>query len=139
MVKFHHYIDQFHIVSSQGSTPNLDTNLYSNFSKIHHFQRLNDSQATQWVDVESSRFINWFTIPFTSTKYVKMGYLQMKAGDYQFVIRNSYPTNEDFTKTVIFTEINKLGMTNHILGYAIFGYGIIILLLHVFICCKSKV
>ena len=62
----------------------------------------------------------------------------MTVGDYQLIVRNSYLTNDEFVKTVIVTDISNLGMTNHLLGFCIFAYGIVMLLLHVFICCKSK-
>ena len=82
--------------------------------------------------------MNWFTIGMTSTKYVLMGRLNMTKGDYQVIHKNIYPTQDQFNKTLILTEVNQLGMTNHLIGFCLFGYGIIMLLIHVAICCKAK-
>jgi len=34
--------------------------------------------------------------------------------------------------------VNNLGVTNHLLGFTLFAYGIGMLLVHVGLCCKSK-
>lgn len=61
----------------------------------------------------------------------------MNSGDYRLIIKNSYPTQGEFTKQLLISEVNSLGITNHLLGFAIFAYGIAMLLIHVVICCKS--
>lgn len=64
------YSDIIYLVDSQGGTPVLDTgNLVSSFNKNYHFVRLNQYQLSQWVDVLSQQFVNYFTIAATSTKY----------------------------------------------------------------------
>ena len=108
MVLLSFILDNFYVVDSQGTTPDIEDSIESNFSATYHFSQLSSYQTSQWVDVLSGRFINWFTVAFTSTKYVMMGRLQMAAGDYELVIRNSYPTKDEFTKSVIVTEINSL-------------------------------
>lgn len=87
--------------------------------------------------MHSNNFVNWFTIGSTSTKYMLMGKLDMAVGEYQVIHKNSYPTFDEFNKTLIITETNSLGATNHLLGYLLFGYGIMVLLVHVAVCCKS--
>ena len=67
-----------------------------------------------------------------------MGKLSMTDGDYRIIHKNSFPTQDQFNKTLILTEANNIGVTNHLLGFCLFGYGIMMLLLHVAICCKSK-
>ena len=125
-------------MQSDGGTPYLGNGTISNYSKTYHFKSLSSAPASQWTDVEQSNFVNWFTIPTTSTKYVLMGKLSNMSGDYRLIIKNSYPTNGEFTKQVILSEVNSLGVTNHLLGFALFAYGIGMLLVHVAICCKSR-
>ena len=62
----------------------------------------------------------------------------MTAGDYRLILKNNYPTNGEFTKQVIVSEVNSLGVTNHLLGFTLFAYGIAMLLVHVGVCCKSR-
>lgn len=64
--------------------------------------------------------------------------VNMTTGDYRVIVKNSYPTNGEFTKELFISEVNSLGVTNHLLGFTIFAYGIGMLLAHVGICCKSK-
>ena len=112
--------------------------MVSQYSSKYHFARLNSYQLSQWTDVLSSRFVNWFTIPTTSTKYILMGRQTMAAGTYQLILKNVSPTSDDFTKTLIVSEVNTFGTTNHLLGFTLFAYGLVMLLVHVGLCCKSR-
>lgn len=139
MVKYSCNLDSAYIVQSDGGTPKLDNDTISNYSKTYLFQRLQNYAASQWVDVQQSSFVNWFTIGTTSSKYVLMGKLaNMTSGDYRLVVKNSFPTHGEFTKQIMISEVNNLGVTNHLLGFALFAYGIGMLLIHVAICCKSR-
>lgn len=87
----------------------------------------------------SSNFMNWFTIATTSTKYTLMGKLaNMSAGDYRLVVKNNFPTANEFSKQIMISEVNSLGVTNHLLGFTLFAYGIGVLVVHVAICCKTR-
>lgn len=131
--------DSAYIVQSDGGTPYLSNNTISNYSKAYKFTRLAHYPAAQWIDVQQSNFVNWFTIGTTSSKYVLMGKLaNMTAGDYRLIVKNVFTTKGEFTKTVVISEVNSLGVTNHLLGFALFAYGIGMLLIHVAICCKSR-
>ncbi len=120
----HRKIDIVYLVNSQGSTPQLDNgDLVSSFNQ-NHFIRLSQYQLSQWVDVQSTQFVNYFTIPATSTKYQLLGKASVTAGNYQVVMQNNYPTKGSFTKELLITEVGLLGTTNHILGFTAFAYGI---------------
>ena len=94
MVEISLFVDSAYIVQSDGGTPYLGNDTVSNNSKTYRFKHLTASAASQWIDVEQSNFVNWFTIPTTSTKYMLMGKLNnMTSGDYRLIIKNSYPTN----------------------------------------------
>lgn len=111
-------------MNNDGGTPTLDTNLVSQYSTSYHFTRLENYQLRQWTDVTSSKFINWFTVPTTSTKYMLMGKQTMPAGTYEMIVKNVDSTNNDFNKTILVSEVGSLGTTNHLLGFTIFAYGI---------------
>lgn len=85
--------DSIYLVNSEGGTPDLDSQLFSDYSTKYHFKRLDNYQLKQWTDVVSSKFINWFTVPTTSKKYVLMGKQTMPAGSYQMIVKNVDPTN----------------------------------------------
>lgn len=86
-------------MESDGGTPSINDGTVSSYSLDNRFKRLSNSGVSQWIDVQSTQFVNWFTIPITSTKYVQLGRLEdMPAGDYRIIVKNSYPTNDDFTK-----------------------------------------
>jgi hypothetical protein len=81
-----------YLVNSQGGTPKLDNgDLTSSFSQ-NHFKRLSQYQLSQWIDVQSTQFINYFTIPATSTKYELVGKADVTPGNYQVVMQNNYLT-----------------------------------------------
>lgn len=90
--------DIIYLVDSQGGTPTLDNgDLVSNFNK-NHFKRLSQYQLSQWIDVQSTRFINYFTISATGTKYELLGKASVTPGNYQVVMQNNYLTKGEFTK-----------------------------------------
>lgn len=62
----------------------------------------------------------------------------LTSGDYRLIVKNNFPTNDEITKQIFITEVNKLGVVNHLLGFTIFAYGIGVLLVHVGICCKTR-
>jgi hypothetical protein len=110
-------------VNSQGGTPRLDNgDLVSSFSQAH-FTRLSQYQLSQWVDVQSSLFVNYFSVAATSTKYLLLGKSAVTPGNYQVVMQNNYATKGQFTKELVITEVGLLGATNHVLGFAVFAYG----------------
>ena len=81
----------------------------------------------------------------TSVKYMPLGKLTMQPGNYQMVLKNNFPTKDQFVKKILITETGILGDANLVLGFSIFGagkyvdiLGILILLLHVFVCCRQK-
>lgn len=112
------------MVDSTGGTPQLDNgNLISPFNKDYHFLRLDQYQLSQWVDVQSQRFVNYFTVAATSTKYELVGIVSVSAGDYQVVMQNNFPTKGQFSKSVLVTEVGALGITNHLVGFTLFAYG----------------
>lgn len=85
-------------MNSQGGTPQLDNgDLVSSFNK-EHFIRLGQYQLSQWVDVQSTQFVNYFTVPATSTKYQLVGKATVTPGNYQVVMQNNYLTKGQFTK-----------------------------------------
>ena len=68
------YIDSVYLVDTDGGTPQLGNyDLVSSYNKDNHFIRLNQYQLSQWVDVQSQRFVNYFLISATSTKYQLVG------------------------------------------------------------------
>jgi hypothetical protein len=118
------HADAIYIVDSSGGTPTLDTgNLISSFNKNYHFLRLNQYQISQWVDVQSQRFVNYFSVAATSTKYELVGSLSVSTGNYQVVMQNNFPTQGKFSKEVVITEVGILGVTNHLMGFTMFAYG----------------
>lgn len=85
-------------MDSQGGTPTLDNgDLISNFNK-NHFVRLDQYQLSQWIDVQSQQFVNYFTVPATGTKYQLIGKASVTAGNYQIIMQNNYLTKGTFTK-----------------------------------------
>jgi len=91
-------LDSIYLVNSQGGTPQLDNgDLVSDFSK-NHFKRLNQYQLSQWIDVQSQQFINYFTVAATSTKYELVGKAAVTPGNYQIVMQNNYLTKGQFSK-----------------------------------------
>lgn len=110
-------------MNSQGGTPTLDNgDLVSSFNKAH-FIRLGQYQLSQWVDVQSTQFINYFTVAATGTKYQLLGKASVTQGNYQVVMQNNYLTQGEFTKKLVITEVGLLGATNHVLGFTAFAYG----------------
>jgi hypothetical protein len=111
------------VVNSQGGTPTLDNgDLVSPFNRAH-FIRLGQYQLSQWADVQSTQFVNYFTIAATGTKYLLMGKTEVSPGNYQIVMENNYLTKGQFQKELLITEVGLLGATNHVLGFAVFAYG----------------
>ena len=93
--------DAIYLVNSEGGTPDLDSSLVSDYSSVYHFKRLDNYQVSQWTDLQSNRFMNWFTVATTSVKYMLMGKQSMQAGTYQMVIKNVDSTKNDFTKSIL--------------------------------------
>lgn len=81
---------------------------------------------SQWVDVLSSQFINYFTIPATSTKYELVGAANVTAGNYQVVMQNNFLTQGQFTKSLVISEVGMMGITNHLVGFTLFACGTLI-------------
>lgn len=77
----------------------------------------------QWVDVLSYQFINYFTVAATSTKYQLIGSTAITAGNYQLVMQNNFPTQGQFTKSLVISEVGLLGITNHLVGFTLFACG----------------
>jgi len=75
------------------------------------------------VDVQSQRFVNYFTIPTTSVKYELVGKASVTAGNYQIVVQNNHGSQGQLTKELIVTEVGLLGVTNQVLGFTLFSYG----------------
>lgn len=120
--------DLVFLVNSQGGTPKLDNgDLVSSFNQ-NHFTRLGQYQLSQWVDVQSTQFVNYFSIAATATKYQLVGKAAVTPGNYQVVMQNNYLTKGQFVKELLITEVGTLGTTNHVLGFAVFAYGICILI-----------
>ena len=131
--------DAVYLVDSEGGTPSLGaSNLVSAYNKDNHFLRLSQYQLSQWVDVQSQRFVNYFLIPATSTKYMLVGVAELKAANYQIVMQNNLPTNGQFIKELVISEVGALGLGNHLAGFALFSWGIFILFLHVYLCYRWK-
>lgn len=81
-----------------GGTPQLDNgDLISQFN-LNHFKRLENYQLSQWIDVKSAQFINYFSVSITGIKYQLIGKAKISAGNYQIVIQNNYPTKGQFKK-----------------------------------------
>lgn len=117
------HVDIVYLVNSQGGTPTLDNgDLVSKFNK-GHFVRLGQYQLSQWIDVQSTQFVNYFTVPATGTKYQLLGKASVTQGNYQIVMQNNYLTQGEFTKKLLITEVGLLGSTNHVLGFTAFAYG----------------
>lgn len=88
-------LDSIYLIDTEGGTPILDDgNLVSPFYTSNHFSRLSNYQISQWTDVNSTNFVNWFTIPMTSVKYMPLGKLTMQPGNYQMVLKNNFPTKD---------------------------------------------
>ena len=69
-----------YLVDSDGGTPQLGNyDLVSSYNKNYHFLRLSQYQLSQWVDVQSQRFVNYFLISATSTKYELVGVADLLA------------------------------------------------------------
>lgn len=82
---------------------------------------------SQWVDVLSPQFINYFTIPATSTKYELVGATTVTAGNYQVVMQNNFLSQGQFSKSLVISEVGILGITNHVAGFTLFACGSFIL------------
>ena len=94
--------DIVYLVDSDGGTPTLDNgDLISSFSKNYHFLRLENYQISQWVDVQSQMFVNYFSVPVTGTKYQLVGKTQVSEGSYQVVMQNNLLTQGQFTKELV--------------------------------------
>ena len=59
---------------------------------------MNQYQLSQWIDVQSTQFVNYFTVSATSTKYWLLGKASVTAGNYQVVMQNNYLTKSSFAK-----------------------------------------
>lgn len=87
------HVDLIFLVDSQGGTPKLDNgDLVSSFNQ-DHFKRLPQYQLSQWVDVQSTGFVNYFTVAATSSKWLLAGKAAVTPGNYQIVMQNNYLTN----------------------------------------------
>lgn len=118
------YIDSVYFVDSQGGTPSLSTSsLVSSFNKDYHFIRLDQYQLSQWVDVQSQRFVNYFSVAMTGVKYELIGVVDIQAGNYQVVMQNNFLTQGAFSKKLLVTEVGGLGVANHLIGFSLFSYG----------------
>ncbi len=114
--------DTIFVVDSSGGTPDtVPGDLISEYAK-EHFLRLDEYQLSQWVDVRSADFINWITPSYTQKKYFLEGKYSMPAGDYKLVIRNNFP-EEGYEKSYLAEETTALGLTNHTIGFMLFGTG----------------
>ena len=59
-----------YVIDPEGGTPQLDDgSLVSTYNKNYHFVRLDQYQISQWVDVQSQRFVNYFLVAATNVKY----------------------------------------------------------------------
>jgi len=85
--------------------------------------RLDQYQLSQWVDVQSQRFVNYFTVPVTGVKYELIGVVDIQAGNYKVVMQNNFLTQGFFTKQLLITEVGGLGVANNIMGFSLFSYG----------------
>ena len=85
--------------------------------------RLDQYQLSQWVDVQSQRFVNYFTVPVTGVKYELIGVVDIQAGNYKVVMQNNFLTQGVFTKQLLITEVGGLGVANNIMGFSLFSYG----------------
>ena len=111
-------------MDASGGTPQLGNyDLVSAYNKDNHFIRLSQYQLAQWVDVQSQRFVNFFLISTTSTKYQLLGVGDLLAENYEVVMQNNFPTRGQFSKQLVITEVNGLGIENHLLGFTLFSYG----------------
>lgn len=90
------------LVDSFGGTPTLDSgNLISDFNKNYHFLRLSQHQLSQWIDIQSQQFVNYFTMAFTGVKYQLVGRTQVSTGTYQIVMQNNMLTKGQFKKELV--------------------------------------
>lgn len=78
---------------------------------------------SQWVDVQSQRFVNYFSVGASPTKYQLVGSVAVTEGSYQVVMQNNFLTKGQFTKEVLISEAGVLGITNHLVGFCLFAYG----------------
>ena len=90
------------------------------------------------MDVQSQQFINYFTVAATTTKYELVGKVEVSTGDYQLVMQNNFLTQGQFSKQLLISEVGVLGVTNHLMGFMLFAYGILMLFLHIYICFKWR-
>lgn len=64
--------------------------------------------------------------------------MEIQAGNYQVVMQNNFPTQGAFSKQLLITEVGGLGVANHLIGFTLFSYGILLLFLHVYLCYRWK-
>jgi hypothetical protein len=88
--------------------------------------------------MESPRFVNYFTLPFTSTKYLLLGKAELTTDTYQLIVKNNYlvSKNSFVGKKLLISEVGKLGIRDPIVGFGMFVWGIIWIFLHLFVCFK---
>ena len=87
--------------------------------------------------MESANFINYFTVSYTSTKYLLMGKVTLSPDTYQLIIKNNYQTNGVLNKKLLISEVNQLGIKDPLIGFFMFISGIIVLFFHLGLCCKG--
>lgn len=68
--------------------------------------------------------MNYFSVGASPTKYQLVGSVAVTEGNYQVVMQNNFPTKGQFTKEVLISEVGVLGVTNHLVGFCLFAYGI---------------
>ena len=90
-----------YLVDSQGGTPSLDKGDLISAFNLNHFKRLEHYQLSQWIDVKSAQFVNYFSISATGTKLQLVGKASIEAGNYQIVIQNNYLGKGEFEKELI--------------------------------------
>ena len=96
--------DTLYVITSEGGAPVLDSNnLISEYNLEYKFKNLANFQLKQWIDMESTKFVNYFTVPYTSTKYNLMGRVTLLPDTYQLILKNNYPTNDKIVKKVLIT------------------------------------
>ena len=78
---------------------------------------------SQWTDVLSYQFVNYFTISVTSTKYELVGSTTVAPGNYQVVMQNNFLTQGQFSKYLVISETGIMGITNHLVGFTLFACG----------------
>jgi len=81
--------------------------------------------------------VNYFTIGYTSSKYLLVGKLLLSGDSYEIIIKNNFRVNNVIRKKLLISEVNEIGIRDGIIGFYMFICGILILFNHIFLCCKG--